>query len=133
MVWVSISYRQRTQEHFKDGNLNVQRYCDEILRPIVLQFIHSHSPMLQYDNLYPYVAKICVQFLKAENFPVLTGLHSYQTCYLLSTSGMIWIDEQVPKYQSTKGDVSNCMRQIVVIPDTDRFSFTPLKMHYVKL
>ena len=35
MVWAGISYGQRTQLHFIDGYLNAQRYCDEILRPIV--------------------------------------------------------------------------------------------------
>jgi hypothetical protein len=39
MVWAGISYRQQTQLHFIDGNLNAQRYRDEITRPIVVPFI----------------------------------------------------------------------------------------------
>ena len=35
MVWAGISYGQRTQLYFIDGNLNAQKYRDEILRPIV--------------------------------------------------------------------------------------------------
>ena len=36
MVLAGISYGQRTQLHFIDGNFNAQRYCDEILRPIAI-------------------------------------------------------------------------------------------------
>ncbi len=46
MVWAGISYRQRTQVHFIDGNLNAQRSHDEILRPIVMPFIRHHHLML---------------------------------------------------------------------------------------
>ncbi|KAL0185834.1 hypothetical protein M9458_017504 [Cirrhinus mrigala] len=71
MVLAGICYGQRTQVHFIDGILNAQRYRDEILRPIVVPFIHNHHLMLQHDNARPHVAKICTQFLEAENIPVL--------------------------------------------------------------
>ncbi|KAL0159677.1 hypothetical protein M9458_043402 [Cirrhinus mrigala] len=71
MVWASACYGQRTQVHFIDGILNAQRYRDEILRPVVLLFIHNHHLMLQHDNARPHVARICTQFLEAENIPVL--------------------------------------------------------------
>ncbi len=51
--------------------LNAQRYRDEILRPIVVPFIHDHHLMLQHDNAWPHVARICTQSLEAENIPVL--------------------------------------------------------------
>ena len=54
-----------------DCILNAQRYCDEILRPIVVSFIHDHHLMLQHDDARPSVARICTQFLEAENIPVL--------------------------------------------------------------
>ncbi len=44
---------------------------DEILRPIVVPFIHDHHLMLLHDNARPHVARICAQFLEAENIPVL--------------------------------------------------------------
>jgi hypothetical protein len=34
MVGAGISYRQRTQLHFIDDNLNAQKYSEEILKPI---------------------------------------------------------------------------------------------------
>ena len=59
--------------HFIDGNLNAQRYHDEILRPIVVPFIRHHHFMFQHGNAQPqpHVARICTQFLEAENVPVL--------------------------------------------------------------
>ncbi len=57
--------------HFIEGILNAQRYHDEILRPIVVPFIHDHHLMMQYDNARPHVARICTQFLEAEYVPVL--------------------------------------------------------------
>ncbi len=71
MVWAGVCYGQRTQVHFIDGILNAQRYRDEILRPIVVPFIHDHHLMLQHDNARPHAARICTQFLEAENIPVL--------------------------------------------------------------
>ncbi|KAL0151377.1 hypothetical protein M9458_053286 [Cirrhinus mrigala] len=72
MVWAGICYGQRTQVHFIDGILNAQRYCDKILRPIVVPFIHDHHLILQHDDARPHVA-ICTQFLEAENIPVLAS------------------------------------------------------------
>ncbi len=70
--WVTgVCYGQRAQVYFIDGILNAQRYRDEILRPIVVPFIHDHHLMLHYDNVRPHVARICTQFLEAENIPVL--------------------------------------------------------------
>ena len=71
MVWAGICYGRRTQVHFIDGILNAQRYRDEILRPIVVPYIHEHHLTFQQDNARPHVARICTQFLEAENVPVL--------------------------------------------------------------
>uniref|UniRef100_A0A1A8PPR2 Tc1-like transposase DDE domain-containing protein n=1 Tax=Nothobranchius rachovii TaxID=451742 RepID=A0A1A8PPR2_9TELE len=53
------------------GGGGVMRYRDEILRPIVVPYIHEHHLMFQQDNAWPHVARICTQFLEAENVPVL--------------------------------------------------------------
>ncbi len=71
MVWAGVCYGQWTKVHFIDGILNAQRYRDEILRPIVVPFIHDHHLMLQHDNTRPRLARICTQFLEAENIPFL--------------------------------------------------------------
>ncbi len=69
-LWYGQAYvmDKRTQVHFMNlfyCILNAQRYRDEILRHIVVPFIHDH------DNARPHVARICTQFLEAENIPVL--------------------------------------------------------------
>jgi hypothetical protein len=89
IVWAGISYRQQTRLHFIDSNLNAQRYRDEILRPIVIPFIHRHHLMFQHDNAQSHVARICTQFLEAENVPVLPW-PAYK-CHPLSMFGMFWI------------------------------------------
>ncbi len=91
MVWAGVCYGQRTQVHFIDGILNAQRYRDEILRPIVVPFIHNitsccsmimHGPMLQgsVHNSWK---------LKTSQF--LNGQHTHQICHPLSMFGMLWI------------------------------------------
>ncbi|KAL0162693.1 hypothetical protein M9458_042089, partial [Cirrhinus mrigala] len=65
MLWAGICYGQ--QVHFIDGILNAQRYRDEILSPIVMPLIHDHHLMLQHDDAQPHVARICTEFLEAEN------------------------------------------------------------------
>ncbi len=64
MLWAGVCYGQRTQVHFIDDILNAQRYRDEILRPVVVPFIHDHYLMLQHDNARPHVARICTQFME---------------------------------------------------------------------
>ncbi len=91
MVWAGVCYGQRTQVHFIDGILNAQRYRDEILRPIVVPFIHDHHLMLQHDNARPHVARICTQFLQLKTSQFMHGQHTHQTCHPLSMFGMLWI------------------------------------------
>ncbi|PIO39142.1 hypothetical protein AB205_0155710 [Aquarana catesbeiana] len=71
MVWAGLCYGQQTQVRFIDDILNAKRCRDEILRPIVVPFIHNHHLMLHHDNVRPHVARICTQFLEPGNIPVL--------------------------------------------------------------
>ena len=71
MVWAGICHGQRTRLHFIDGNLNGQRYRDEILRPIVVPFVRLHHLTFQQDNARPHVARICMDFLGEEDIDVL--------------------------------------------------------------
>ena len=63
--------RQQKQLHFIDCNLYVQRYRDEILRPVVVPFIRRHQLVFLHDNALLHVTRTCTQFLEAENVPVL--------------------------------------------------------------
>jgi len=124
------------------------RYRDEIPRPIVVPFIHDHHRLLQHNNARPHVARICTQFLEAENNTVLSWQHTHRTCHPLSMFGMLWIyvydsvsvpaniqqlrtaiEEEWNNIPQTtinnltnsmcEGDVLHCVRQMVVTPDTD--------------
>ncbi len=70
MVTVGLWYVQAYVMDI-DDILNAQRYRGEIVRPIVVPFIHDHHLILQHDNARPHVASICTQFLEAEIIPVL--------------------------------------------------------------
>jgi hypothetical protein len=80
------SHKLRTQLHFIDVNMKAQRYSDEILRTIVVPFIHHHHLMFQH-NARPHVTRFCTQFPEAENVPVLPWFS-----YLpdMSPIGHIW-------------------------------------------
>ena len=62
MVWLSISYRQRTQLHFIDGNLNAPRHP--------LSFHSSWFSMIMHDPMS----------LEAENVPILPWSVFSSTC-----------------------------------------------------
>ena len=92
VVWAGISYGQRTQLHFIDGNLNAQRYSDEILRSLLCHSSAAitscfgmvlHSPMSQGSE-----HNSC----KLKMSQVFHDLHTHQTCHPLSMFGMLWIN-----------------------------------------
>lgn len=71
MVWGGISATHRTELHFIAGNLTGLRYRDEILRPVVVPFVRRYRLTLQHDNARPHVARVCSEYLQAENVDVL--------------------------------------------------------------
>ena len=51
-----------------NGNLNAQRYCDQIIRHVVLPFVQSHPGILfQQDNAHPHPARILTDLLQKSN------------------------------------------------------------------
>ena len=67
MVWGGVSVRSRTDLIVVDGNLTSQRYIDEILRPVVLPFLHQHRAIFQDDNARPHRARIVENFHRQNN------------------------------------------------------------------
>ncbi len=158
MVWAGVCYGQWTQMHFIDGILNAQRYRDEILRPIVVPFIHDHHLMLLHDNARTHVERICTQFLEAGNIPVLAwpayspdmspiehvcSGSAYTTacsssCQYLATSHSHWrrVDQHSTGHNQQpdlcEGAVLHWVRQMVVTLDTDWFSDPPRPPLYSK-
>ena len=72
MVWAGISNRAKTDIGSIRGNLNSVRYYNEIIRPVILPFMHQgHAQIFQQDNARPYVARHTMNLLRANNVNVL--------------------------------------------------------------
>lgn len=72
MVWAGISNRAKTDMVTVNGNLNAVRYCNEIIRPVILPFLRQgHASVFQQDNARPHVARHTLNFLQANNVNVL--------------------------------------------------------------
>ncbi len=124
MVAVGLWYGQAyvmdngQQVHFIDGILKAPRYFDEILRPIVVPFIHDHHLMLQHDNALPHVARICTQFLEAETSQFLHGQHSHRT----------YTHRTCPPFEHVWDALDRRIRQCVPVPANIQQLFAqPLK------
>jgi hypothetical protein len=112
-----------------------------------MPFICHHHLMFQHDFARPHVARICTQFLEAENVPVLPWpaystrhiIHwaclgcSGSACTTLCSSSCQYTvtlhshwrgvgQHSTGHNQLCEVDVSSCRRQMVVTPDTDWFS-----------
>ena len=65
MVWAGILYNYRTKLVFIDGNLNAERYINEILTTEVVPFLQAYPEVLyfQQDNATPHSAAVTKNFL----------------------------------------------------------------------
>ena len=66
MVWAGFSAHHRTPLHHVQGNLNGQRYRDEILKPLVVPALQQigQQAVLQDDNARPHRARVVNTFLQ---------------------------------------------------------------------
>ena len=73
MVWGGISFGGRTELVFIDGNLNSQRYVDEILRTQVIPYIGAmgNGAIFQDDNARPHRGRIALNFLEQNGVETL--------------------------------------------------------------
>ena len=73
MVWAGVSYDHRTDLVIVNGNLNANRYCNEILRPHVLPFLqrHGRQTVFQQDNARPHTARQTTLLLQQNNVNIL--------------------------------------------------------------
>ncbi len=91
MVWAGVCYGQQTQVHFIDAILNAKRYRNEILRPIVVPFLHDLHLMLQQDNARPVLQGSVHNSWKLKTSQFLHRQNTHRTCHPLSMFGMLWI------------------------------------------
>lgn len=73
MVWGGICGDLKTRLVVIRGNLNAQRYCDEILQPVVVPFLpqQPRGIIFQHDNARPHTARLTQNFLNNANIQVL--------------------------------------------------------------
>ena len=73
MVWAEICHDGRTQLKIVEGTLNVVKYRDDILDPIVLPFLQQRNfdHVFQHDHARCHVARVCQDFLNQNRIRVL--------------------------------------------------------------
>ena len=72
MVWAGINNNRKTNLVIIIGNLNAQRYRDEILAPVVILYVNANpNAIFQQDNARPYTARLTTQYLQANNVDVM--------------------------------------------------------------
>jgi hypothetical protein len=73
MVWAGICHDGRTQLTLVQGTLNVVKYRDDILDPIVLPFLQlrNFDHVFQHDNARCHLARVCQDFLNQDHIRVL--------------------------------------------------------------
>ena len=64
-----VTMNQRPRLCIVDGNLNAQRYVDEIFRPVVVPFLGrmSQGAILQDDNARPHRGRVVNEFVRQFN------------------------------------------------------------------
>ena len=73
MVWGGICGHAKTRLVIVQGNLNAQKYRDDILTPVALPFLRQRQQgtILQHDNARPHTAALVRDYLNNENVQVL--------------------------------------------------------------
>ena len=72
MVWAGINNNRKTNSVIINGNVNAQRYRDEILAPVVIPYVIANpNAIFQQDNARPHTARLTTQYLQANNVDVM--------------------------------------------------------------
>ena len=69
MVWAAVTMHRCTSLQFIAGNLNSQRYFNEMMRPMVLPLLRQigQGAMFQDDNARPHRGHIVNDFMQVKN------------------------------------------------------------------
>ena len=73
MVWVAFTSNGRSRLVVIQGNMTAQVYCNQVLRQVLVPFIHNHGPGLtfQHDNARPHTAALTRNFPQNAGIPVM--------------------------------------------------------------
>lgn len=72
MVWGAINHAFKSQLVICIGNLNADRYINQIVDPVVIPLFRRHQNLiLQQDNAPPHRARVTTDHLRRNNIPVL--------------------------------------------------------------
>ena len=106
MVWGDIFTAGRTQLVIINGNLNGQRYRDEILDPVAIPYIKGIRGILQDDNARPHRARIIItDYLQQRGVQRIewpactTDWVPARTSIPLNTCGTRWVGLSAIKWQ----------------------------------
>ena len=69
MVWGAFSFNDRTPLFVIDGNLNGNRYLQEVIQPFAIPALQriGTAAMCQDDNVQPHRARVVTDFLRQHN------------------------------------------------------------------
>ena len=90
MVWAAIPHGYCSPLFVIDGNLNVQRYHDDILAHHVIPLIHNNASIsiFQHNNVTSHTARDTVRFLRTTNIDFIDDWPAYSLD--LSTIQYVW-------------------------------------------
>ena len=67
MVWGGVHYAGKTNLIVIRQTLNAQRYCDDILRHVVVPFMRRNNRFVfQHDNARPHTARLLHDFFTGQ-------------------------------------------------------------------
>ena len=67
LVWGGIAHGVKAQLIVVEGNMTAVKYNDEIFRPTAVPLVQQRQLILQQDNAWPHVARVCRDFLANNN------------------------------------------------------------------
>ena len=113
MVWAAIIHGYRSPLVVIDGNLNAQRYRDDILAHHVIPLFHNNAniSIFQRDNATSHTARDTVNLGQITLISLMTGPLTVLISTPSSMSGIVWTDDWgvVPTHPLTSTNFVNTL------------------------
>jgi len=72
MIWGGCWYGGKTSAVLIEGNLNGERYVNEILSPVVVPTLQENNLILQQDNARSHTSRVATSYLREKNVTSIT-------------------------------------------------------------